>query len=481
MTMAEIRVPSAPWWGGGLEAGLRFHNTMTRSVEPFTPVAPGEVRLYTCGPTVYDHAHIGNFRAYVWEDSLRRFLRHRGFRVTQVMNLTDVDDKTIRNSLAAGVTLDEYTQKYIGGFFQDLDALNIERAEIYPRATRHVPEMIDLCRRLIGRGHTYESQGSVYFRIASFDGYGRLSHLDPEGMRPGASGVESDEYEKDDARDFVLWKARRPGEPFWPSELGEGRPGWHLECSAMSMKYLGETFDIHTGAVDNIFPHHENEIAQSEAATGVPFVRLWMHCEHLIVDGEKMSKSKGNFHTLRDLLARGLDPRAIRYFLQTAHYRKQLNFTLEGVAQAAAALTRLDDFSDRLDREPPGRPGGLEARTREAASAAEQGLQDDLNLPEALGAAFDLLREANTAFDRGEGSAAERQALRAFFEELRYLVGVPRAAVDLSAEIEELIRQRQEARAARDFSRADRIRDELLQRDIVLEDTPQGVRWKRRT
>jgi cysteinyl-tRNA synthetase len=479
--MADVRAPAASWWGGGLEAGLRFHDTMTRRLQPFVPVAPGEARMYTCGPTVYDHAHIGNFRAYVWEDSLRRFLRHRGFRVTQVMNLTDVDDKTIRNALAAGVTLDESTRPYIDGFFEDLDALNIERAEVYPRATRHVPEMVALCRRLIDRGHTYESQGSIYFRIAGFDGYGRLSHLDPEGMRPGASGVESDEYEKDDVRDFVLWKARRPDEPFWATELGEGRPGWHLECSAMSMKYLGETFDIHTGAVDNIFPHHENEIAQSEAATGVPFVRLWMHCEHLIVDGEKMSKSKGNFYTLRDLLARGLDARAIRYFLQTAHYRKQLNFTLEGVAQAAAALTRLDDFADRMDREPPGKPGDLEARARQAAGRAEEALQDDLNLPGALGVAFDLLREANAAFDRGEGSASERQAVGAFFEELRYLVGVPRAAVDISWEVEEIIRQRQEARAGRDFARADRLRDDLLRRGIVLEDTPQGVRWKRRT
>ena len=478
--MAEVRAPVAPWWGGGLETGLRFHDTMTRRPEPFSPVAPGEVRLYTCGPTVYDHAHIGNFRAYVWEDSLRRFLRHRGFRVTQVMNLTDVDDKTIRNAQAAGVSLDDYTRAYIEGFFQDLDALLIERAEVYPRATRHVPEMVALARRLMDRGHTYESQGSLYFRIGTFDGYGKLSHLDPEGIRPGAS-VESDEYEKDDVRDFVLWKARRPEEPFWETELGAGRPGWHLECSAMSMKYLGETFDIHTGAVDNIFPHHENEIAQSEAATGVPFVRLWMHCEHLIVDGEKMSKSKGNFYTLRDLLARGLDPRAIRYFLQTAHYRKQLNFTLEGVAQATAALTRLDDFDDRLRREPAGRPGNLESSAREAAARAEAALQDDLNLPEALGVGFDLLREANTAFDRGEGSEEERRALGAFFEELRYLVGIPRAEVDLSSEIEDLIRQRQEARAARDFARADRIRDDLLRRGIVLEDTAQGVRWKRRT
>ncbi|HKY34173.1 MAG TPA: cysteine--tRNA ligase [Candidatus Polarisedimenticolia bacterium] len=466
-------------WGGGLERGIRFHDTMTRRLEPLEPLVPGEVRLYTCGPTVYDFAHIGNFRCYVWEDTLRRFLRHRGLRVVQVMNLTDVDDKTIRNAAAAGVALDEYTRAYIDAFFEDLDTLGFERAEIYPRATRHVAEMVALCRGLIARGHTYESQGSIYFRIASFPSYGRLSRLDPEGMRPGARG-ESDEYEKDDVRDFVLWKARKEGEPFWESELGPGRPGWHLECSAMSMKYLGESFDIHTGAVDNIFPHHENEIAQSEAATGRPFVRRWMHCEHLIVDGEKMSKSKGNFYTLRDLLAKGLAPRAIRYFLLTAHYRKQLNFTLEGVAQAAAALERLEAFEDRLGREPAGRPGELLRAVERAAARAEAALEDDLNVPGALGAAFDLVRDANSAFDRGEGSAAEREALAGFLQELRYLLGTPAGRDSLSQDVDALIRRREEARGARDFAAADRIRDELAARGIVLEDTPQGVRWRRK-
>ncbi len=458
---------------------IRFYNTQTRRVEPFRPLAEAEVRLYTCGPTVYDYAHIGNFRAYTWEDLLRRFLKHRGFKVTQVMNITDVDDKTIRGAHAAGVTLDEYTRKFIDAFFEDLDTLQIERAEAYPRATHHVPEMVDLCKRLKARGHTYESQGSLYFKISTFPRYGGLSHIDLSGIMPGAR-VESDEYEKEDARDFVLWKARKESEPFWATDLGEGRPGWHVECSAMSMKYLGETFDIHTGAVDNIFPHHENEVAQSEAATDKPFVRCWMHCEHLIVDGEKMSKSRGNFYTLRDLIARDLDPRAIRYFLLTAHYRKQLNFTLEGVSQAAAALTRLDDFTDRLDREPPGHPGELHHAIRTTREKFDSSLNDDLNTAEALAAAFDLLREANATFDRGGGSVEERSALGSFFDDLTSVFGIRSRPLELSAEVEDLIRRREEARQKRDFAMSDRLRRELHDRGIILEDTPQGVRWKAR-
>jgi len=471
--------PDDPMGSTSASGGVRFFNTMSRRLEPFVPQAERKVSMYTCGPTVYDHAHIGNFRCYVWEDALRRFLKHRGFAVTQVMNITDVDDKTIRNAAAAGVSLDDYTGPYIDGFFEDLDALNIERAEVYPRATRHVPEMVAICRRLIERDHTYESQGSLYFKIATLPDYGKLSHIDLAGILPGAR-VESDEYEKDDARDFVLWKARKGDEPHWVTELGDGRPGWHLECSAMSMKYLGDSFDIHTGAVDNIFPHHENEIAQSEAATGRPFVRYWMHCEHLIVDGEKMSKSKGNFFTLRDLLARGLEPRAIRYFLLSAHYRKQLNFTLEGVRQASAALTRLDDFADRLDREPPGRGGSLAGALAQIGPRFEAAMDDDLNTAEALGATFDLLRETNAALDRGEGTAADRESVAAFFTRFRYLFGVPRRQVDLTSEVESLIRRRDEARGRRDFATADRIRGELRDMGIVIEDTPQGVTWKKR-
>ncbi len=460
---------------------IRLYNTLTRRVEPLRPLVDGEVRLYTCGPTVYDFAHIGNFRTYVWEDLLRRVLKHRGLRVVQVMNITDVDDKTIRGAAEAGVSLDDHTKVYIDAFFEDLDTLGIERAEVYPRATRHIPEMVDLCRRLRERGHTYESQGSLYFRIATFPAYGALAHLDASGILPGAR-VESDEYEKQDARDFVLWKARKATEPSWTTDIGEGRPGWHVECSAMSMKYLGDSFDVHTGGVDNVFPHHENEIAQSEAATGRPFVRHWLHCEHLIVDGEKMSKSRGNFHTLRDLIGRGLDPRSIRYFLLSAHYRKQLNFTVEGVAQASAALTRLDDFEDRVAREPAGREdAGLAAALARAQGRFDDALDDDLNTAEALAAAFDLLREANAAFDRGGGAASQREQVGGFLAAFRNVFGIRRSTLSLSAEVEREIQHREEARRRRDFAQADRIRERLHDRGIVLEDTAQGVRWKRRS
>ncbi|MBI3450732.1 MAG: cysteine--tRNA ligase [Acidobacteria bacterium] len=468
---------------------IRFHSTMTRRTEAFFPLIPGAVRMYTCGPTVYDHAHIGNFRAYVWEDLLRRFLKHRGFAVTQVMNITDVDDKTIRNSLAAGLSLRDYTDQYIRGFFEDIDRLGIERAEMYPRATDHVPEMLDIIRSLSEKGHTYESGGSTYFRIDTFAPYGRLSGLDPAGIQAGAR-VESDEYEKDDVRDFVLWKAGKEGEPSWPAPIGEGRPGWHIECSAMSMKYLGPSFDIHTGAVDNIFPHHENEIAQSEASTGATFVRLWMHCAHLVVDGEKMSKSKGNFYTLRDLVGRGLDPRAIRYFLLSSHYRKPLNFTIEGVQQTAQALERLDAFRERLDSEshrtgtsPPAPDGGgLEPRVRAHAEAFEEALADDLNTAEALGAIFEMVRTVNAALDRGGVDPGGVRAAVDLYGRFQRVFGV-RAREDaaLPPELAGLVEARQEARRRRDFSEADRLRKLLLERGITLEDTPGGVRFKRST
>ncbi len=293
---------------------IRFYNTLTRQEDEFVPLHSGEVRLYTCGPTVYDYAHIGNFRTYLWEDLLRRFLRFRGYRVTQAMNLTDVDDKTIANARAAGISLEDYTRRYIDAFFEDIETLGIEKAEHYPRATHFIPDMARLVGKLMERGHVYESRGSLYFKIATYPGYGRLSRLDT-AAGAGQARIDSDEYEKDNPRDFAVWKAPKDGEPFWQTEIGPGRPGWHIECSAMSMKLLGETFDIHTGGVDNIFPHHENEIAQSEAATGKPFVRYWMHAAHLVVDGEKMSKSRGNFFTLRDLAARGYDMRAVRYHL----------------------------------------------------------------------------------------------------------------------------------------------------------------------
>ncbi|MFQ5527905.1 MAG: cysteine--tRNA ligase, partial [Thermoanaerobaculia bacterium] len=310
-----------------------FYNTLGRGSEPLDPVDPGKVRIYTCGPTVYGHAHIGNLRTFLFEDILRRSLRYLGFDVVQVMNLTDIDDKTILGAAEQGVTLDEYTQPFIDSFFEDLETLHIEPAEQYPKATEHIPEMIALVEKLVEEGYGYESDGSIFFRIASDEDYGRLSGFDLDQVRQGER-VASDEYDKEDARDFVLWKGAKPGEPSWDSPWGPGRPGWHLECSAMSMKYLGETFDIHCGGVDNIFPHHENEIAQSESATGKPFARHWLHSEHLIVDGEKMSKSLGNFYTLKELLERGAKPRAIRYLFLSVHYRKKLNFTFEGLDDA---------------------------------------------------------------------------------------------------------------------------------------------------
>ncbi len=461
---------------------MRIYNTLTRRVEPLEPLEPGRVGLYTCGPTVYDFAHIGNFRTYVWEDLLRRTLKLVGLSVTQVMNITDVEDKIIARMAATGKSLEQVTEPYIRAFFEDLDTLRIERAEHYPRATDHVPEMLELAGRLERRGCTYQSKGSLYYRIDSFPGYGRLSNLDNREIRQGAS-VDSDEYDKDDARDFVLWKAHRAGEPCWDGPYGPGRPGWHLECSAMSIKYLGPSFDLHTGGVDNIFPHHENEIAQSEAATGRPFVKYWMHAAHLLVDGEKMAKSKGNFHTLRDLVERGHEPRAIRLLLLGTHYRSPLNFTLAGLAQATAELERLDDLSRRIEREEPaaGTNGRFEATLARESAAFEAALADDLNISEALGALFRLVREAHVAMDRGELPAGSRATLVAALGRIDGVLGVlDRGAADLDTEVAEQIRLRAEARRVRDFAEADRIRDRLAARGIVLEDTPGGTVWKRR-
>jgi cysteinyl-tRNA synthetase len=464
--------------------GLRFYNTLTRREEDFVPLHAGEVRLYTCGPTVYDFAHIGNFRTYLWEDLLRRYLKFRGLRVTQVMNLTDVDDKTIANARAAGLALDDYTRRYIDAFFEDLDALGIERAEHYPRATRHIPEMVDLVKRLRARGHLYDSRGSLYFRIDTFPAYGRLARIDVKAAADASHArVDSDEYEKDNPRDFAVWKARKGDEPFWETEIGAGRPGWHLECSAMSMKYLGETFDIHTGGVDNIFPHHENEIAQSEAATGRTFVRVWMHAAHLVVDGEKMSKSCGNVHTLRDVREKGIEPRVLRYLLLSVHYRKPLNFTFEGAAQGRAALGRLDDLALRLQeaRPAPGRDPDLGAKAAAARRGMIEALDQDLNTSQALGHLFDLVRDTHGALDAGRARADDVREVGGLLADFAAIFGVPlgqRAILD--RDIEDLIRKRQEARARKDYAESDRIRDDLQRLGIILEDTPQGVRFKRR-
>src|SRR5579864_6062075 len=382
---------------------IRLHNTLTNTLGALTPVHPGEVRIYTCGPTVYASAHIGNFRTFMFQDILRRFLRARGYSVLQVMNVTDVDDRIIQSAAAAGVGIREYTDKYIHAFLEDIDALHIEMPEELVRATDHIDDMVALIERLQAKGLTYTSEGSIYYRIAKFPGYGKLSKIDVTGMQAGAR-VDVDQYEKDDARDFALWKAPKPGEHFWETRIGPGRPGWHIECSAMAMKYLGDTLDIHTGGIDLAFPHHENEIAQSEAATGRRFVRLWLHAEHLIIDGQKMSKSLGNFFTLRDLFAKGQKPSTIRYLLLSVPYRRQLNFTEEGLKQAANSTERMRNFMTRLKASnfSAGSSAAIPARVAEAERDFDAGLADDLNTAVALAAVFDLIRDANTAMDRGE-------------------------------------------------------------------------------
>ncbi len=462
---------------------MKLHNTLGRKVVDFSPIEAGHVRLYTCGPTVYNVVHIGNLRTFVFEDVLRRRFLARGERVTQVMNLTDVDDKTIRGAQEAGLSLPDFTQKFEDAFFRDIGRLNVQPAERYPKATEHVPEMIDLIRRLAERGHTYESEGSVYFRIATFPDYGKLSGIDLSQTRR-SDRVADDEYEKEDVKDFALWKSAKPGEPSWPSPWGEGRPGWHIECSAMSMKYLGEHFDIHTGAVDNIFPHHENEIAQSEGATGQPFVDVWLHAEHLIVDGEKMSKSKGNFYTLDDVLARRDDTAAVRYLFLSVPYRKKLNFTWEALSGAAAAVDRIRSAAVRLDEvtRTGRKDGGFPSAARAGEFATEFGgaLDDDLNTPEALGALFNYLREVNAAIDDGSLDADGARLARDAVGGADAVLGVlPRAPEVLPAEVEERIAARNAARKRRDFAESDRIRDELAARGIVLEDTPAGTRWKK--
>jgi cysteinyl-tRNA synthetase len=463
---------------------VKLFNTLGRREEDFAPIEDGHVRLYTCGPTVYNVVHIGNLRTFVFEDVLRRHLLARFGRVTQIMNLTDVDDKTIRGAAQAGLGLSEFTARYAEAFFRDIDRLNVERAERYPRATDHVPEMIELIQKLRERGHTYESEGSVWFRIATFADYGKLSQIDLTQTRRGER-VADDEYEKEDVRDFALWKAAKPGEPSWPSPFGVGRPGWHVECSAMSMKYLGEHFDIHTGAVDNIFPHHENEIAQSEGATGHKFVNVWLHAEHLVVDGEKMAKSKGNFFTLDDVLARRDDPVAVRYLFLSVPYRKKLNFTFDALAGAAAAVDRIRSAAVRIHEvaaSATSKSAAFPAADRSQRFLADfrAAMDDDLNTAEAQGTLFPFLREVNVAIDEGALDPAGARAVEDALASADRIFGVlPKAAEVLPAEIEAKISARNAARGRRDFAEADRIRNELAGKGILLEDGPAGTRWKR--
>ena len=476
---------------------LRLHNTLSGKIEPFVPMVPGEVKMYTCGPTVYDYAHIGNFRTFVFQDILRRYLKQRGLKLTHAMNLTDVDDRIIANAAAAGVGIREYTEKYAQAFFADCKALSVEAPEYWIRATDHIPEMVELIERLQKKSFTYGSEGSIYYRIRKFPEYGKLSKIDLTGIQAGAR-VDNDRYEKESARDFALWKAPKPGEHFWETELGAGRPGWHIECSAMAMKYLGETLDIHTGGIDLAFPHHENEIAQSEGATGKQFVRYWLHAEHLLVEGEKMSKSLGNFFTMRDLYGKGYKPSALRYALASVPYRRQLNFTFDGLQQATSAVERIRNFADRLKQGkfPGGSPGGMKERAARALNDFGAGLADDLNTAVALAAAFDFVREANIAIDNsrfGQDDVASAQEFMQTFDHVFAVVqdndaeklkqlgfGGSQGGIS-DAEIEAKIAERQAARQRREFAKSDEIRKELAERGIIIEDGKDGsVRWKRK-
>jgi len=470
---------------------MRLFNTLSRKEEEFAPLAGRTVTMYTCGLTVYARGHVGNFRTFVALDALRRALRHQeGYTVVQVMNFTDVDDRTIAESQKAGMPLRDYTDRFIAGFLEDAATLGLEPVEHNPRATdeENLRAMCEMISTLDARGHTYRSEGSVYYKISTLPDYGKLARLDHDGIQPGAR-IDADKYEKENARDFVLWKATRPGEPTWDYGVGPGRPGWHIECSAMARRLLGDTIDIHAGGVDLIFPHHENEIAQSEGATGKPFARFWVHVEHLMLDeGEKMSKSLGNVFTVRDLVERGYRPSAIRFLLLSVHYRKQLRFSWATLDQAEEAVRRLADFLARLDRVSGGHAHpDIAERLDTARQEFRARVAADLNVPGAMGVVFDLVRAVNAAIDAGGVGAEDAAAVRDVFAEFDRLLGVMslRRHEDAAppvpvADIERLIEDRQAARRRRDFAAADRIRADLDARGIVLEDSPAGTRWKRK-
>lgn len=468
---------------------IKFYNSLTRQKEEFKPMNEKEVGMYSCGPTVYNYAHIGNFRAYIFSDLVRRVLEDYGYNVKLVMNLTDVDDKTIRNSKENHISLSEYTKKYKEAFFEDIKTLRIKPATVNPSATEHINEMIDIIKLLEKNGHTYEADGSIYFKISTFPEYGELANLDKQELKEGASGrVSSDEYDKENASDFVLWKAytEEDGDVYWDSPFGKGRPGWHIECSAMSCKYLGKHFDIHTGGVDNKFPHHENEIAQNEAAFNEKFVNYWLHCEHLIVDGEKMSKSKGNFYTLRDLLNKGLSAEAIRYSLMNSHYRKQLNFTIEGINQSQSAIDRVNDLIFRLKdvNKTDADDSAVMKELEEANKNFFESIYDDLNVSEALGVFFSFIKSINISFD--SINVSSRDAIIKFIERVNNIIncfnmnGEKEIESSEEEKINKLIEERTLAKKEKNYKKADEIRDELNSMGIEIMDTPNGVRWKRK-
>jgi cysteinyl-tRNA synthetase len=468
---------------------LRFYNTLSQELEPFHPQKDNTVRMYTCGPTVYNFVHIGNFRTFTFQDLLRRWLRYRGFALNHVMNVTDVDDKIIINAAKENKSLEEYTAVYTKAFFEDAAALRLEQPEQVASATKHISEMVGAIEMLQAKGATYTNDGSTYFRISAFPGYGKLSHNDFSGIRAGAR-VDVDEYDKADARDFVLWKGRKGDEPFWPTPFGDGRPGWHIECSAMAMSYLGETLDIHAGGVDLVFPHHENEIAQSESITGKPFAKFWLHSEHLQIESQKMSKSLGNFYTLRDLLEMEHAPEAIRYLLASVPYRKKLNFTFEGLRGAQKSIERIRDFELRISSAalPPGRNQVIAARSAEAIGQFEAAMDDDLNTAEAMAAVFEYVRALNIALDENQLQEENRWDVAKVLEVFDTVFDVLKpselpgkaSSGPTDAEVEALIEERNQAKKARNFKRSDEIRNDLLEEGIVLEDTKDGVRWKRK-
>lgn len=468
---------------------LKLFNTLTRQLEEFVPLEDGKVRMYICGPTVWNFAHIGNFRTFIFGDVLRRYLKYKGYSLTHVFNLTDIDDRIINESAARKISIDEFTAPYITYFWEDFDALGNERPEVTPRATEHIAEMIDIIAKLIENGHAYESDGSIYYRIAAFPEYGKLSKISFEGNIAGGSDrVDTDKYEKEDARDFALWKLVGEDEqPGWDAPFGRGRPGWHIECSAMSMKYLGETFDLHAGGMDLQFPHHENEIAQSEGATGKLFSKYWVHSEFLKIDDVTMSKSKGNFFTFRDLREQGYSPLAIRYLLLSVPYRKQLNFTFEGLKAAESTTERLRNFSSLVREASPVQSNGdaetsVRACVAQALEKFEMAMDDDLNTAAALAAIHDMVREVNTILAADGLSDEDKAAVLDAVEKFDSVLGIfgKESGELLDEAVEALIAERQDARRHRNFARSDEIRDELAAKGIILEDTKDGMRWRRK-
>lgn len=459
---------------------MKVYNTLSNSIEEFKEINKGKVGLYMCGPTVYDYAHIGNFRSNMSQDLVKRYLIYKGYDVFHVMNITDIDDKTIKKSNELNVSLREVTDKYTEAFMKDLETLNITKADVYPRATEHIDEMLGIVGKLEENGYAYQKDSSVYFSIDKMENYGRLANISKENLKVGVS-VDADAYDKDNAQDFVLWKGKKEGEPSWESNYGEGRPGWHLECSAMSMKYIGHTIDIHMGGVDLIFPHHENEIAQSECATGHKFVNYWLHCQHLVVDNQKMSKSLGNFYTLQDILDKGYDPMEIRYLLISANYRKTLNFTFEGLDSARVSLKRIKDFIFTLEGLNPadGETPEITNLVKESEGKFQENMDMDFNISGGLGVFFEFIHAVN--LKQKDLKKGDVKNVLDYVDRINSVLGVIKKeeAGILDSEIEAKIQQRQEARKAKDFALADAIRDELKAQGIALIDTPDGVRWKK--